>query len=293
MNKLPVQTRVQILSMLCEGSSMRAVTRVTGASFNAVNKLLIDAGEACEAFHNRTVVNVSVKQLQCDEIWSFCYAKRATTLNMKRIVLDAGDIWTFTALDSETKLMVTWFSGDRDGRNADLFMRDAASRCVGPTQVSTDGFSGYRELVSNAFPLEAFYGQAQKSFAGTHDVGPSRKYSPGKIVSQTKEVIFGAPDQNKISTSHVERANLTMRMGMRRFTRLTNAFSKKMENHCHALALYFVYYNFVRIHKTLRVTPAMAAGISDRLMGFEDIVAMIDAEHPVMPRGPYKKKEAA
>lgn len=291
MNKLDPNKRALILSQLVEGMSMRAVSRTADVSINTVTKLLVDAGTAAEAFHDMTVQRVRVQQLQMDEIWAFCKAKRRTVLNSKKLMPDAGDVWTFTAIDSDSKLMVSWFSGDRDARCMNLFVKDAAKRVVGPVQVSTDGFIGYREAISEAFGWDASLGQVQKIFTSTPDKGPSKKYSPGVIVAQSKEPIFGNPDYAKISTSHVERQNLNIRMGNRRFTRLTNAFSKKLENHAHSLALYFFYYNFVRIHKSLKVTPAMAAGVSDTLMSMSDLVSLADAmEEPAKPRGPYKKK---
>jgi IS1 family transposase len=274
--------------------SMRAVTRIAGVSINTVTKLLIDAGTAAEAFHDMNVRGVRVQQLQCDEIWAFCKAKRNTVLSSPKVIPDGGDIWTFTALDSDTKLMVSWFSGDRDRRCTDLFLKDAAKRIVGPVQISTDGFGAYRDAISEAFSWDTSLGQVQKVYTSTPDKGPSKKYSPGVIVGQSKDVVFGNPDYAKISTSHVERQNLNIRMGNRRFTRLTNAFSKKLENHAHSLALYFFYYNFCRIHKSLKVTPAMAANVSDRLLDMSDLVAVIDAmEEPPKARGPYKKREAA
>ena len=291
MNKLPLQKRVLILSMLCEGSSMRSISRVADVSINTITKLLIDAGVACEEFHNRTVANVRVQNLQADEIWAFCMAKRRNVQDMKKPSMDAGDVWTFTSMDRDSKLMISWYSGERDGRNARTFLEDTAARIVGPTQVTTDGFPAYRELISEIFPLDASYGQISKVFSTTPDNGPGRRYSPGVCVGATKDVIFGNADKAKISTSHIERQNLNIRMGLRRFTRLTNGFSKKLENHAHALALYFTFYNFVRIHKTLKMTPAMAAGVTDKLMSLEDIVALIDArEEAPKKRGSYKKK---
>lgn len=291
MNKLSPETRAKILSMLVEGMSMRAVSRIADVSINTVTKLLVDAGTAAEAFHDMTVLNVRVKQLQCDEIWAFCKAKKRTVNLSKKMIVDGGDVWTFTALDSDSKLMVSWFSGDRDSRCMDLFLKDAAKRVVGPVQISTDGFQGYKEAVSQAFGWDASLGQVQKIFSSTPDKGPSRKYSPGVIVAQSKEVIFGAPDHSKISTSHVERQNLNIRMGNRRFTRLTNGFSKKLENHSHSLAVYFFHYNFSRIHKSLKVTPAMQAGVTDELMDMGHLVRLVDMmEEPPKPRGPYKKK---
>jgi IS1 family transposase len=235
-----------------------------------------------------------VKQLQMDEIWAFCQAKQRNRETMKKPSPDAGDVWTFTALDSDTKLIVSWFSGARTGLSASAFLRDTASRITGPVQVSTDGFLPYREAVNQHFGWDASYAQVQKVFSSTQDQGPSRKYSPGVVVAQSKEVIFGAPDNAKISTSHVERQNLNIRMGNRRFTRLTNGFSKKLDNHSHSLALYFFHHNFCRIHKGLRVTPAKAAGVTDELMDMTHVVRLIDEmQEPAMPRGPYKKKEIA
>lgn len=292
MNKLSTETRAKILSMLVEGMSMRAVSRITDVSINTVTKLLIDAGHAATAFHDLTVTGLTVNQLQCDEIWAFCQAKRVNVGAMKKPSLQAGDVWTFTALDSETKLIVSWFSGDRDYRNTRAFLNDTAGRISSPVQVSTDGMSAYRAEMSDAFGWDASFAMVQKNYTSTPDSGPSKKYSPGKIVSQTKEVIFGAPDHAKISTSHVERQNLNIRMGNRRFTRLTNAFSRKLENHSHSLAIYFFHHNFCRIQKALRITPAMAAGVTDELMDMGHLVRLIDMmEEPASPRGPYKKRQ--
>ena len=294
MNKLPLEKRVQILSMLVEGSSMRSISRVADVSINTVTKLLVDAGEACEAFHDKTVRGLKTSNLQCDEIWSFCYAKKRTVRAMpeEKYIEGAGDVWTFTALDRDSKLIVGWYAGNRDVASAAEFLRDTSARIETPVQVTTDAWPGYKELVSEIFPLDTSYGQVQKVFSTTPDKGPARKYSPGVCVCANRETIFGNTDHNMISTSHVERQNLNMRMGMRRYTRLTNAFSKKLENHCHALALYFVFYNFVRIHKSLRTSPAQAAGITDELLSMEDVANMIDAANPPKKRGPYKKQQA-
>ncbi len=293
MNTLRPEARAKILSMLVEGMSMRAASRIAGVSLNTVTKLLIDAGTVCEVFHDATVRNLRVNHLQCDEIWAFCGAKQRNVATMKKQSLDAGDVYTFTALDRETKLMVTWFSGDRDRRCTDLFLQDAASRIVTPVQITTDGFAAYTEAVDFAFGGGDSYAQVQKVFSSTSDKGPSRRYSPGIVVSQSKEVMFGAPDEAMISTSHVERQNLNIRMGNRRFTRLTNGFSKKLDNHSHSLALYFFHHNFCRIHKGLRVTPAMAAGVTDELMDMGHVVRLIEqATEAPRKRGPYKKRAA-
>lgn len=296
MNKLDAAKRAQILSMLVEGSSMRSTARVCDVTLNTVSKLMIAAGSACEIFHDKTVRNLQTTNLQIDEIWSFCYAKQRTVKAMSpdKFVQGMGDIWTFTSIDRDSKMIVSWFAGDRDTGCAGAFLRDTAARIANPSvQVSTDGWAGYKDLIGEIFPLEASYGQVVKNYGNTSDKSPAKKYSPGEIIRATRETIFGNTDHNAICTSHVERMNLSMRMGMRRFTRLTNAFSKKFENHCHALALYFVWYNFCKIHKSLKVTPAMAAGLTDELMDMSHIVRLIEAmEGPAKPRGPYKKRAA-
>lgn len=293
MNKLPVEKRLQILSMLCEGSSMRSISRVAGVSINTVDKLLRDAGQACDAFHDRTVCGIKASKVQCDEIWSFCYAKAKNVETAKAAPEGAGDVWTWTGLDSDSKLIISWLVGGRDAGYATDFIADLKSRIVNRIQLTTDGHAAYLEAIEGAFGADVDYAQLVKLYGEAPNQGPERKYSPNICLGARKQVVSGDPDLEKVSTSHVERQNLTMRMSMRRFTRLTNAFSKKLENHCYALALYFCFYNFARIHKSLRVTPAMAAGITDRLWSMEDIVAMIDANAPKSgPRGPYKKQKA-
>ncbi len=289
MNKLPLETRVQILSMLVEGSSMRSISRVCDVSINTVTKLLEDAGVACMIFHDKTVRGLKTTQLQCDEIWSFCYAKKANVGTMKNYVEGAGDVWTFTALDRESKMIVSWFADDRTTSAAETFLADVRSRIDTEVQITTDGWVGYKNAVAKTFNETDSYAQQHKKFAATTDSGPARKYSPGKCISSEKHEMFGAPEHHMISTSHVERQNLTMRMSMRRFTRLTNAFSKKLENHLNALALYFVHYNFCRIHKTLRTSPAQAAGVTSELLSMADIVKLMDDMNPPKVRGPYKK----
>ncbi len=290
MNKLPLETRVRILNMLVEGSSMRSVSRVCDVSINTVTKLLVEAGEAAEAFHDKTVYGLKTANLQADEIWSFCMAKKVNVAKMKTPHADAGDIWTFTALDRDSKMIVSWHAGDRSELSARAFLKDTAARIDTPVQVSTDGFRGYENAVAVAFPAGTSYGQIKKVYGATADKGPARRYSPGVCISAEREAMFGAPDEAMISTSHVERMNLNMRMGMRRFTRLTNAFSKKFENHCNALALYFFHYNFCRIHKSLRTSPAQAAGVTDELLSMEHICAIMDVTNQPKKRGPYKKK---
>jgi len=293
MNKLPVATRVLILSMLCEGSSMRSVSRVADVSINTVTKLLTDAGNACAAFHFNAVKDVKTKRVQCDEIWSFCYAKEKNVATAKSPTFGAGNVWTWTALDSDSKLIISYMVGDRDAETANFFMDDLRSRITGRTQLTTDGLRLYVDAVAGAFGNEEVdYAMLVKLYGESVGQGPERRYSPVECIGAQKRRITGNPDAKHVSTSHVERQNLTMRMSMRRFTRLTNAFSKKIDSHIDALSLYFVYYNFARIHKTLKMSPAMAAGISDKLWSMEDIVALVDArEDAPKKRGPYKKNE--
>lgn len=289
MNKLPLETRVRILNMLVEGSSMRSISRVCDVSINTVTKLLVDAGAACEAFHDKTVRNLKTERVQCDEIWSFCYAKERTAPAQMKAEGKAGDVWTWTALDSDSKLIVTWFAAGRDAGAARSFMEDLQDRLSNRVQLSTDGHTSYIEAVRRTFGQAIDYGQIVKKYGSAPDKGPQRRYSPAQCIGAEKHVITGEPDQKHISTSHVERSNLTMRMSMRRFTRLTNAFSKKFDNHLNALALYFVHYNFCRQHKTLRTSPAQAAGVTDELLSMEDIANMIDVANPTKKRGPYRK----
>ena len=290
MNKLPTTKRVQILSLLREGSSMRSISRVVDVSINTVTKALEDAGAACAAYHDEHVTGVKATRVQCDEIWSFCGAKQKNVATMKAPVDGAGDVWTWTAIDGPTKLLISYMVGGRDGEYALVFIDDLRSRLANRVQLTTDGRKAYLNAVEEAFgddvdyaQLVKLYGEAPESFKG--------RYSPAECVGARKERVTGNPDRDHVSTSYVERQNLTMRMHMRRFTRLTNAFSKKIENHHHMVSLYTVWYNFVRIHKTLRVSPAMAAGVSDRLWSMEDVVALVDtrAEAPKRP-ATYKKR---
>jgi IS1 family transposase len=291
MNKLPLAKRVQILSMLCEGSSMRSISRVADVSINTVSKLLVEAGEACLAIHGEMVRNVRVKRIQCDEIWSFCYAKDRTVRTGKELPDGAGDVWTWTAIEADTKLILTYFVGGRDRPSACAFLTDLRERIIGRPQITTDQFGVYLPAMDKTFGPWVDFAQLVKIFRNTP--GEPGRYSPGVCCGTKTKVRTGDPDPAHISTSYVERQNLTMRMSMRRFTRLTNAFSKKLDNHLYALALYFVFYNFCRIHKTLRVTPAMAANVTDHLWSLEDVVAKIDEMVPAAkPRGPYKKRAA-
>jgi len=275
MNKLPIAKRVQILSMLCEGSSMRSISRVCDVSINTVSKMLIDAGSVCASFHDAKVRGVKAKRVQVDEAWAFTYAKQKNVATAKAAPDGSGDTWTWTGLDADSKLIVQWFVGGRDGYSAKLFIDDLASRLANRVQLTSDGLRVYLQAVEDAFGADVDYAQLVKLYGDSPEA--EKRYSPAECIGARKTPIEGNPDPAHISTSYVERQNLTMRMHMRRFTRLTNAFSKKFENHVHMVALYAVWYNWIRIHKTLRVTPAMAAGLTTKLMGMEDVVAMIDA----------------
>jgi len=275
MNKLPIQKKVQIINLLVEGSSLRATSRIADVSINTVTKLLVDVGRACEKFHDEKVRGIKASKIQADEIWSFVYSKQK---NVPGGMEDrAGDIWTWTALDSDSKLIVSWFVGDRTSVSATTFMQDVAMRLANKVQLTTDGHSAYLSAVDDSFDNDIDFAQLVKIYGPSEgESNTERKYSPAQCTGAKKTVIKGDPDMKYVSTSHVERQNLTMRMHMRRFTRLTNGFSKKIDNHCLAIALHFVYYNFVKIHKTLRVPPAMEAGLIKRLMTIEDIVRLAD-----------------
>src|SRR6266581_798472 len=287
MNKLPLEIRVQILFMLCEGSSMRSISRITGVSINTVSKLLIDAGLACAAFHDKTVRGVTAKSIQADEIWSFSYAKNKNVKFAKAAPEGAGDVWTWTAIDADSKLIVSWHVGDRSQHTGISFMGDLKARLANRVQLTTDGHKAYLKAVQ-VVDFDADYAMLNKIFAT--DYAGAGRYSPPKCIGAIKNPIMGNPDPDLINTSFAERQNLTMRMSMRRFTRLTNAFSKKFENHCHALAIFYFWYNWTRIHKTTRMTPAMAAGLTDKLMDMADLVRMIDAREEDQKRAAIRAR---
>ena len=289
MNKLTIEQRAKILHLLCEGMSIRAITRLTGASKNTVAKLLIDAGKACAAYHDANVRDVKASRVQVDEIWSFTYAKQKNVAAAKAAPDHAGDTWTWTAIDADSKMILSYLVGGRDAEYAMWFMDDLASRLATRVQLTSDGHRAYLEAVEGAFGCDVDYAQLVKMY-GNVGAPDNRRYSPAECTGIQKRPIEGKPDMKHVSTSYVERSNLTMRMHMRRFTRLTNAFSKKVENHAHAVALHMMYYNFVRIHKTLRVTPAMEAGVADRLWDIADIAMLVEeAEAKPAKRGPYKR----
>ena len=282
--------RVQILSMLCEGSSMRSISRVCDVSINTVVKMLVDSGGVCMDFHDKQVVNVTAKRVQVDEIWSFTYAKQRNVETAKAAPDHAGDTWTWTAIDADTKFIVSWLVGPRDATSAMLFMKDVSNRISGRVQITSDGLKTYIDAVDAAFGGSVDYAMLVKSYGEAP--GPPGRYSPAICTGARKTWVRGSPKEEHVSTSFVERQNLTMRMHMRRFTRLTNGFSKKVERHIAAVSLYFVFYNWIKIHSKLRVTAAMAAGLTDKLMGLEDIVALMDAAAPKPGRpAVYKKKQ--
>lgn len=271
MNQLSIENRTQIITLLVEGNSLRSTSRIADVSINTVTKLLVSVGKACQKFHNESVVGIKAKRIQCDEIWSFVYAKEK---NKPEGMEGAGDVWTWTAIDSDSKLIVSWLVGDRDAGAAMEFMNDVAGRLANRVQLTTEGLKANLEAVADSFGSRIDYAQLVKMYGNESPVTVEKKYSPAECTGIKVHAVSGNPDPNFVSTSHVERQNLTMRMHMRRFTRLTNGFSKKIENHCHAIALHFVYYNFVKIHKTLRVPPAMEAGLITSLMSIEDIVRL-------------------
>src|SRR5665213_239086 len=276
MNRLPVAKRVQILSMLVEGSSLRSISRIAGVSINTVTKLVVDAGMACATYHDETVRNVKAKRVQCDEIWSFTYAKAKGVKTAKAAPENAGDTWTWTALDSDTKLMISWWVGGRDAQTGYQFLTDLETRLTDRVQLTSDGLPAYLQAVPAAFSDDVDFAQLVKIYRASPASFKGR-YSPAECIGAKKKVVSGNPDPNHISTSYVERQNLTMRMSMRRFTRLTNAFSKKFQNHCHSLALYSVWYNWMRKHKAIGTTPAIAAGLADKAMTMTDLVELMDA----------------
>ena len=283
MNRLSTEKRAALVAALVEGNSVRATSRMTGVAFNTVLKFVVDIGCACAAFYDQSMRNLTCRRIQADEIWQFCYAKAKNVPADKRGQFGYGDVWTFVAVDADTKLVPSFLVGPRDSVSAIEFMRDLAGRLSHRVQLTTDGNRAYLFAVAAAFGQENIdYAMLVKLY-GSPVIGErpdtrETRYSPAICTGCRREDVFGEPDGDHISTSYVERQNLTMRMGMRRFTRLTNAFSKKVENLHHALALHYVHYNFVRIHKSLRCTPAMEAGVTDRLWSVRDIAALLERD---------------
>lgn len=274
MNQLSLEKRTQIASLLVEGNSLRATSRIVDVSINTVTKLLVDLGTVCQQYHDEHVRNITSKRIQCDEIWSFIYAKDKNLPDNLQGKYGVGSIWTWVAMDSDSKLVVSYLVGNRDADYAQIFMHDVASRLTNRVQLTTDGLGAYLEAVELAFRGDVDYAQLIKLYGKS--IEGDYRYSPVECNGTRKSRKRGFPNKKHISTSFVERQNLTMRMNMRRFTRLTNAFSKKVDNHTHAIALHFMYYNFVRIHKSLRVTPSMECGLSKKLWSVQDLVKLLD-----------------
>ncbi len=277
MNTLSNQRRAAVISSLVEGNSIRATVRMTGVAKDTVLKLLVSIGRACEEYQMRTLHNLPCKRIQCDEIWSFCYAKQKNVPADKQGQFGYGDVWTWTAMCADTKLVPSWRIGTRGAGTAYEFMHDLAERLAHRVQLTTDGHRVYVDAVESAFGSEIDYAMLVKLYGSDREESEVR-YSPAECIGCRTIPISGNPKVKHISTSFVERQNLTMRMNMRRFTRLTNAFSKKVENHAAAVALHYMYYNFCRVHQTLRVTPAMEAGITDHVWSLEEVARLLDAE---------------
>jgi IS1 family transposase len=295
MNKLDTTTRSQVIAALVEGNSIHSTSRMTGVSRNTIAKLLADLGAACAEYMDKALVNLPCKRVQCDEIWSFVGAKQKnlTQMNAERGAI--GDVWTWVAIDADTKLVPSWLVGSRDADTADTFIRDLAKRLKNRVQLTTDGHKPYLNAIEGAFrseddsdEIEVDYAMLIKIYGKSPET--ETRYSPAECTGSKKEVVFGNPERKHISTSYIERQNLTMRMGMRRFTRLTNGFSKKVEFHIASIAIHYMHYNFCRIHQSLRVTPAMEAGISNHVWSIEEIAALLPESQPG-PRGPYRTKK--
>jgi len=275
MNRLPIQKRVEVVAALVEGNSIRATCRMTGVAKNTVVKLLAELGEVCQQYQDEHLRNLPCKRVQCDEVWSFCYSKDKNVPEQHKGEFGYGDVWTWTALCADTKLVPCWLVGRRTGADARAFISDLADRLANRVQLTTDGYRAYLGAVEEAFGADIDYAILDKVY-GPEPEG-ARRYSCADCIGTERRVVMGNPDAKDISTSYVERQNLTMRMGMRRFTRLTNAFSKKVENLMHAVSLHFMYYNFARVHKSLGTSPAEAAGVTDHVWSLHEIVALLDS----------------
>lgn len=275
MNRLPSEKRQQILQLMVEGMSLRAITRLTGTSRTTLLKLLADAGRAFSEYQDRALMNLPCRRVQVDEAWAFCYAKQKNVPTAKAAPEGAGDIWTWVGLDAESKLAVSWYIGGRDGEAAMVFMDDLAKRLANRVQLTSDGHKAYLDAVEGAFGGDIDYSQLVKIYGEAPKA--EKRYSPAQCIGAHKHRVEGRPDPKYVSTSFVERQNLSMRMGNRRMTRLTNAFSKKAANHAHMMSIYFMHYNFVRIHQTIRMTPTMAAGVTKKLWEMPDLVQVLEA----------------
>jgi IS1 family transposase len=289
MNILTNDKRTQIVSMLVEGNSIRAITRMTGVSKNTVAKLLIELGDVCIAYMDKTLRNLTCQRIQVDEIWSFVGAKDKNLPLEELGQFGRGSVWTWVAMDADTKLVPAWLVADRSAESASLLMHDLAARLTNRVQLTTDGHAAYLTAIESAFGADIDYSMLIKLYGNPQDT--ETRYSPGECIGCRRERVTGDPDLAHISTSFVERQNLTMRMSMRRFTRLTNAFSKKLENHVAMIAVHYMNYNFARIHQSLRITPAMAAGVSSHAWEVSEIVGLLP-EPKIGSRGPYTKKPA-
>lgn len=275
MNRLKCEDRALILGLLVEGNSLRAITRLTGRSINTVTKLLVDLGTACAVYQNEVLRDLPCKRIQVDEIWSFCYSKQKNTPPNIR-GLGRGDVYTWVAIDADTKLVPSWLVGTRDAEYAQAFMADVSRRLANRVQLTSDGHKAYLKAVESAFGANVDYAMLVKLYGPAEGNQQERRYSPGHCAGTITGTVTGDPDPAHVSTSYVERQNLTMRMSMKRFARLSNGFSKKIENHEHAIAIHYMHYNFGRIHKSLRVTPAMEAGVSDHVWSLEEIAKLAD-----------------
>jgi IS1 family transposase len=288
MKQLSNEQRAQVVACICEGNSIRATVRLTGISKNTITRLLVELADACINYQDRTLRNLKCRRIQCDEIWGFVYAKEKNLPAEMKRTFGVGDVWTWTAIDADTKLIPSFMLGNRDARTANSFIADLKSRLASRVQLTTDGLKVYLDAVEGAFGADIDYAQLIKIYGASQE---ETRYSPAECIGCETKRVQGNPDPDHISTSYVERHNLSMRMSMRRFTRLTNAFSKKLENHLATVAVYFMYYNFGRIHQTLRVTPAMEAGVADHVWSYDEIIALLPK--PVYgPRGPYKKRNS-
>ena len=275
MNRLPLEERVRVLASLVEGASIRATSRITGVAKGTILRLLADVGDACDQYQDQTLRNLECVRVQCDEIWAFCHAKERN-IKPQNKSNGVGDMWTWTAIDADTKLIIAWHLGKRTSYDCRMFIGDLAKRIASYVQISTDGLNMYNDPIVQAFKYRADYGQEVKVYGREVSENPETRYSPEVVLETRRTQVWGAPDPDFISTAYVERSNLTMRMNMRRFTRLTNAFSKKAENLSRALALHFMYYNFCRKHQTLKTTPAIKARVTDRIWTLHDLANLPD-----------------